>query len=249
MAADAANSSSGVTNTLRLASYNIHAGLGRDRRFDAARIAAVIAELRADVVALQEVEHHDVDGQDLLTYLGQVCGMTAVAGPTLLRGSRPYGNALLTSMSLEAVRREDISDPGREPRGVVDADLVCSGRPLRLVATHLGLRSGERRRQVERLLAILERRPAGLTVLAGDFNEWLLWGRPLRRLRHYFDPTPQVRTWPAAWPVFALDRIWVRPASALRHLHAHRSELSRVASDHLPLLAELDLDAIGPTSG
>lgn len=231
--------------TLRLASYNIHAGIGRDRRFDAARIARVIGETGADVVALQEVEHHRVGQLDLLDYLGQACGMATLAGPTLMRETRDYGNGLLTRLPVLGVRRVDLSRGGREPRGALDVVLDCAGRRVRVIATHLGLKPLERRQQTQALLALLEDGDEDVSVLAGDFNEWLLWGRPLRWLHRHFAPVPHRRTWPAGLPLFALDRVWVAPQGALRSLRAHRSALARQASDHLPLVAELDLSVVG----
>jgi hypothetical protein len=77
------------------------------------------------------------------------------------------------------------------------------------------------------------------TVLAGDVNEWFLWGRPLRWLHDHFSATPAPRTFPAGRPMFALDRVWVRPRSYLLSVRAHASELSRLASDHLPIVAQL----------
>jgi endonuclease/exonuclease/phosphatase family metal-dependent hydrolase len=77
-------------------------------------------------------------------------------------------------------------------------------------------------------------------VLLGDLNEWLLWGQPLRWLHAYFKETPAPATFPARFPLFALDRVWVRPRSALVHLAANASELARRASDHLPITAVLE---------
>ena len=79
-------------------------------------------------------------------------------------------------------------------------------------------------------------------LLAGDLNEWFLWGRPLRRLHRIFSDTPHRRSWPARWPLFALDRIWVNPRRCLHRLSVHETPLSRVASDHLPLVADIRLD-------
>lgn len=70
-------------------------------------------------------------------------------------------------------------------------------------------------------------------------NEWMLWGRPLRWLRRHFPPTPDIRTWPARFPVFALDQFLVRPRIALKSLRSHRSDMARIASDHLPIVADL----------
>jgi endonuclease/exonuclease/phosphatase family metal-dependent hydrolase len=74
----------------------------------------------------------------------------------------------------------------------------------------------------------------------GDINEWFLWGRPLRWLHVEFQETPAPATFPAYRPVLALDRLWVRPRTALRRLAVHATPLARVASDHLPLVAALE---------
>ncbi|MEX2480055.1 MAG: endonuclease/exonuclease/phosphatase family protein, partial [Gammaproteobacteria bacterium] len=96
------------SNCLRLATYNIHSGIGRDGRCDLGRIAQVIGELAADVVALQEVDSQH-DTVDTLAFLSDQTGMTALAGPTLLRTDSTYGNALLTSKPLLQVQRIDLS--------------------------------------------------------------------------------------------------------------------------------------------
>jgi endonuclease/exonuclease/phosphatase family metal-dependent hydrolase len=132
---------------LRLATYNIHRAVGRDGRFDPARIQRVIAEIDADVVALQEVESHH-GGFDMLAYFATQTGLTAVPGPTLVHATGEYGNALLPRASLLDVQRLDLSVPNREPRGALDVLLDCGGAPLRVVATHLGPRPAEHRYQV-----------------------------------------------------------------------------------------------------
>ena len=225
---------------LRVATYNIHSGVGTDGRCDPARIAAVINELSADVVALQEVESRHGD-LDTLAFLAQRTGMRAVPGPTMLRDEGDYGNALLTRAGLLEVRHVDLSFPGREPRGAIDAVLQFGQATLRVLATHLGLRPAERRQQIETLLGGLDE-PRLPTVLMGDLNEWFLWGRPLRRLHAHFGETPAPATFPAGRPLFALDRLWVKPLRCLARLAAHRSPLARVASDHLPLAATLELE-------
>jgi endonuclease/exonuclease/phosphatase family metal-dependent hydrolase len=79
-------------------------------------------------------------------------------------------------------------------------------------------------------------------VLLGDLNEWFLWGRPLRWLRRHFGRTPAPATFPARWPLFALDRIWVEPVRLLERIEVHRNGFAREASDHLPLRATLALN-------
>lgn len=224
-----------------LATYNIHRCIGRDG-LSAARIAQVLRELRADVIALQEVESRRDGGLNLVDHFAEVTDMTGIAGPTLLNETAHYGNALLTRYPVRAFAHVDLSVPGREPRGALDVRLSGPGdRILRVVATHFGLRPSERRFQAQRLLARLAEKNADISVLMGDLNEWFLWGRPLRRLRRHFSRTPAPATFPARFPLFALDRIWVQPRARLRSLGIHRTRLSRAASDHFPLRATVDV--------
>jgi len=224
---------------LTVATYNVHGCVGSDGRFDAERTARVLDELDADLIALQEVESFPVDGVLVLEFLAARTGLTPLAGPTMLRRGRHYGNALLTRLPVASERRIDLSVAGREPRGAIDARLAWNERTLQAVATHLGLAPRERRQQVERLLGALETSAADFALLLGDFNECALWGRPSRRLRRYFSATPGPRTYPARCPLLPLDRIWARPRSALSGVRAHDSALARRASDHLPLVALL----------
>lgn len=220
-----------------VATYNVHRCIGRDGRSDPGRTLAVLRELDADVIALQELQWRPGEALHLLQEFARSLGYVALAGPTLLRQEGHFGNAVLTRLRVRDTETVDLSVPRREPRGAVRALLETSDGPLSLIATHLGLRPYERRVQIRRLLA----QPIGAaSVLMGDLNEWFLWGRPLRWLRSRYGMTPAPATYPAAWPVFALDRIWVSPRRSLRDLSAHASPLARIASDHLPLRAVLE---------
>jgi endonuclease/exonuclease/phosphatase family metal-dependent hydrolase len=232
---------------IRVASYNTHGGIGRDGHFVPKRIAGVLKELDADVIALQEVENR-ATGFDMLNYLKQETQFEAIAGPTLLRNGADYGNGLLTRFRVISVQRIDLCVDRCEPRGALDVELDCSGTPMRVLATHLGLRPGERREQIQRLLRVLEGDRPLPTILTGDINEWFLWGRPLRWLHKHFEQTPARATFPARCPVLALDRIWVKPRTLLRNIAVHSTPLARIASDHLPLKAELDLHCGGDSA-
>jgi endonuclease/exonuclease/phosphatase family metal-dependent hydrolase len=226
---------------IKLATYNIHRGIGTDGIALPERILSVLEEMNADIIALQELELHSNAALSLLAYLARNTGLTPVAGPTVLKPESRYGNALLTRAPVVLTRRVDLTVPGREPRGALDMDLDWRGYTIHLVATHLGLNPAERRHQVRHLLELLEIGNANLTVLMGDINEWFLWGRPLRWLKHAFLLSPRRRTFPAGLPLFALDRIWVYPPSSLKRLETHDSALARAASDHLPLKALIEM--------
>lgn len=224
---------------LTVATYNIHGAVGTDGRFAPERIAEVLREIDADVIALQEVPLGGSSCENVLALLQRATGFYATEGPTKDSTERRYGNAVLSRYPIVVSRTIDLSFGSREPRGALDADLDCHGHPLRIIATHLGLRPAERRDQIRRLLQAFQtdRMPM---VLMGDVNEWFVWGRPLRWLLSRFDAVPMVRTFPSRWPVFALDRIWISSHHRLTRIAVHATPLTRVASDHLPLIARID---------
>jgi endonuclease/exonuclease/phosphatase family metal-dependent hydrolase len=224
---------------LRLVSYNIHRCYGHAGFYDPGRIKAVLDTLDAHIFALQEVELLYLD-PGLLDRLCAGKPWQALHDITMSRTSGHYGNALLTSLPVLSIDRLDLSVTGREPRGALHVLLDKHGQKLEVMATHLGLRPAERRAQIHALLQRLQASPGEHTrVLLGDLNEWFLWGRPLRWLHRHFSATPALRTFPARWPLFALDRIWVNPREKLEQLSVPRSPLIRSASDHLPLVAQL----------
>jgi endonuclease/exonuclease/phosphatase family metal-dependent hydrolase len=226
------------TNTLTVASYNVHRCVGRDGKHDPGRVAKVIEELQADVVALQEVDYryHIRRGVDQLRFLAEATGLESVWGPVLYGPrSGQYGNGLLTRHEVLAVRGIDLSVPRHQRRGALDVDLDVHGTRVRIIAAHLGLGLNERQDQVRRLLQALHDHDGGPLVLLGDFNEWRPPSRPLRRLHRHFGRTPGVRSFPSNFPLFALDRIWVQPRAALVALEVHNSHWARRASDHLPV--------------
>lgn len=235
---------------LRIASYNVHRCVGRDCRCDVARVGQVIRELGCDIVGLQEVDsrsdgHHD---SMQLDFLAAQTGMEAVAGHTIIRHEGSYGNALLTRRKVLAVRRHDLSYRRREPRGALEVDLDVAGETVRVIVTHLGLRPAERRYQVQQMLRLLHDIPPEQSVVVlGDINEWLPMGRPLRWLNKLLGHAPAERSFPSGLPLFALDRVWVRPRHTLLAFETHRSPCSRIASDHLPVKA-IVAPAVPPAS-
>jgi endonuclease/exonuclease/phosphatase family metal-dependent hydrolase len=233
----------GATATLRVATYNVHACVGTDRRHDPDRVASVVGELDADVVALQEFTYpasvaiESREPVELVTLDSYQCAL----GPTRQIDTRCFGNALLTRHPIVDVHRIDLSMDRREPRGALAATVDIGGIPVHLLATHLGLRVTERRFQVRQLMSYLDSVRHSLVVVLGDFNDWL----PGRSVVHVLDrrlgASAQLRSFPSSRPVLSLDRIWIHPASALRRVFVHTSKLARRASDHLPVVADVDL--------
>ena len=224
---------------MRIATYNIHRAIGSDGHENKKRIASVLHELDADIVALQEVGYASGEPGNLLEYLGESMQARVIEGVTFRDERGHYGNAVLSRLAVNSIVLHDVSIAGREPRGAIELSLQVRGKAVQIIATHLGLRPGERREQIEKLMPLLAASSADMKILLGDLNEWFLWGRPLRRLHRVFGDTPAPATFPASWPLLALDRLWVQPLSALDNLQVHKSAAAKMASDHLPLVAEL----------
>ena len=225
--------------SLKLATYNIHRAVGSDGRMDPDRVARVVHELDADVVALQEVGFgYELPGA-LLSTLGETMNAHVIEGATLRNEHGHYGNAVLTRIAPTQTQRIDLSVGRREPRGAIELDIEIADSRVQIIATHLGLRPAERRHQIRCLIDRLQDSSVDVRVLLGDLNEWFLWGRPVRWLHRIFDETPALATFPASRPRLALDRLWVTPLRALERVYVHDSELARIASDHLPLVGEL----------
>lgn len=233
---------SGCANreVLSIASYNIHGCVGSDFRRNAQRVADVIREIGCDTIGLQEVSSRPGPGTDSmqLQFLADVTGMTPVAGSTIVKHEGEYGNALLTRRKILDVKRHDLSYQRFEPRGALEVDIEVEGEPVCVLVTHLGLRMAERRFQVRKMLELLRRLPMHQSVVVlGDINEWLPISRPLRWLHEMLGQPPWQRSFPVWLPLFALDRVWVRPRGSLQEFAVHRSALARKASDHFPVRA------------
>jgi endonuclease/exonuclease/phosphatase family metal-dependent hydrolase len=176
-----------------------------------------------------------------LDYLTTMTGHTLIEGLLIERPKGMFGNAILTSYPVLAVRRVDLTiRGGRQRRGALDVDLdIGGGRKLRVFVAHLGLALWERHFQVRRLLRALGNDGDSPILMMGDFNLWTRIFPRLRPLHRRLGHCPLVLTFPSFYPLLPLDRIWVQPQPSLRSLEIHQSALSRVASDHLPLIGEI----------
>lgn len=226
------------------ASYNIHKCVGVDRRFDPDRIGEVIAEIGPDVIALQEADKRFGDRGALLDLdrLHRDTGLVPVPVENGHAGHGWHGNLVLVR---EGLVRElhQIRLPGLEPRGALVVDLDLSAGPVRVVAAHLGLLRQSRLLQIETLLHHARAATDRPVVFMGDLNEWRRQGRSsLMHTQAVFGPLGRgVPSFPAYFPMLALDRVFVLPSGIVEDFTAHDSPLARTASDHLPVKARVRL--------
>ena len=229
---------------LRIATYNIRKALGTDRRRDPQRILRIVRDLRADIVMLQEADRRWSPRPSALPRerIRAATGMVAVdlgdGGPSL----GAHGNAILVNPSFAVERVAAVDLPGFEPRGMLAARLALpDGRGVWAIGVHLGLLRASRRRQLAALGAWLDAQGAGKepVIVAGDFNE-RSGERGLEPLETRLCVLPPQATYHARHPLWPLDRI-----AASAHFEAGESRVvrdwrTRDASDHLPLVADLE---------
>lgn len=228
---------------LTFASYNIHKGVGLDRRRDPDRILAVLREIDADIIALQECDLRFGERETVLP-------RQAIEEHTSWRivpvAQRPlsmgwHGNALLARRGIEVAETAAVRLPMLEPRGAVRGDLIVAGQRLRVVGMHLDISGVRRRQQVRCVLSHVEDCVRCPSVLMGDLNDWTRQGRALREFGDGWRLLASGRSFPARRPVAQLDRIVVTPQWQVEASGVHHSALAAVASDHLPVWARLRL--------
>jgi endonuclease/exonuclease/phosphatase family metal-dependent hydrolase len=236
--------------TLRVATYNIHKCVGMDRRRRPERIAAVIDELQADIVCLQEVVNAPEgpprfnQAEELAEAMPGFAWSFGVTRP--LRGGT-YGNMTLTRFPVLDWRTYDVSHARREPRGVLHTDVdLGEGRMLHVFNVHLGTSLRERRHQGRRLVSehvLGQPGFGGPRLVLGDFNDWTagLATRLLRKSFESFRPRHAMKfpgTYPGVLPLFTLDHCYYEAPLKLMDTKLWSSPRAVVASDHLPLIAE-----------
>jgi len=223
--------------------YNIHSCLGVDQQWLPSRIANLIHGFRADVVALQEVGWH-LRGRkffDQFQYFAEHSGFHVTEGPVKQRVDAHFGNATLTRAPPLATRLIDLTMSNHTPRGAVEVDVDVRGERIRVVNLHLGLTPWERRVQIHRVIDELERDPDTPTVVMGDFNHWRPGSDSMDKLSRLLPLVVQSETWPTRMPIAPFDRICASPHFRLVDQKVIRTEETRQASDHYPLMARLAL--------
>lgn len=236
----------------RFATYNIHKGRGMDGRVRIERIADVLEEINADVIALQEVVNHDDRDKEehQACYLADRLGYHWTVGETRRHRGGVYGNVTLSRWNFEASRHVNLSVPNREPRGALRTDIQVGSHLLHIFNVHLGTAVRERVQQAHlidrHLLQALD--ISGHRVVLGDFNDWN-HGLVTRKLSAEFhlndicDHVKRTRAYPALLPLLHLDHIYLDQHFRIESAFFHRTRKSLIASDHLPLVTDV---AIAP---
>ena len=220
---------------LRVVTYNVHKCKGMDGRTSAKRIAEVLREVNADVIALQEALAHQAEA------ISQELEIPFVLGENRKHRGYAYGNVVLSRLPIRETHNYDLSVRGREERGCLRADVEVNGAGVvHVFNVHLGTALLERREQGRKLIA-----PELLThadyqaprIVMGDFNEWTS-GLATRLLRSHLQAAEVSRSYPGLLPFLRLDHIYYDPQLRLHQLCVHRTKKALVASDHLPLIGD-----------
>ena len=248
-----------ATQTLRVVSYNVHSCVGLDGRLSPARIARVLARCDADVVALQELDvmRSRTGHIDQVETLARLLGLESFHFfPALRAADERYGDALLSRLPMTLVRAAALPQGEhllhREPRGALWGTVEWQGRAVQIVNTHLGLSAGERALQTEALLGrdwlgnIVCNEPV---VLCGDFNMRPGSSTFRRIVRDFADcqngcsGRRASNTWFSPLPLARIDHVFVRGPLRVVRIDVPRTALTVVASDHLPLVVDLEWSA------
>lgn len=224
---------------VRIMTWNIHGGVGPDRRFDLARVLDLVRRHDPDILAVQEVDsRHTTEDDEAFAVLSQALGKHAAESRLITAPDGDYGHMVISRWPISNTTYHDISLTGREPRAAIETTAETPFGPLHIVSAHLGLSFRERRHQSE-VLAAVSRRGPPRSVTLGDFNDWVWHGSVQKALADLLPARSHFKTWPASCPLFALDRVYCRPSKML--VRSWTDSEARKASDHLPVIAELDL--------
>ncbi len=230
-----------LRTTIKVASYNIHKGIGTDRKRDPARILKVLGEMDADIVCLQEADLRFGTRTSVLPRFLIESHSDYIPVPLDVQADSMgwHGNAILVRRGIAVESHDIIHIPCLEPRGVVTATLRIGGTSVSVFGMHLDLSGLWRVRQACAIAALAQAaRAKGPTVLMGDLNEWRANSGCFREFGRHFavlDPGP---SFPSRRPLGRLDRIMHCERLVDKGCGVHRSALASTASDHLPVWAE-----------
>lgn len=229
-----------------VATYNVHRGRGPFGLFRPSRIAAVLAEVRPDVIALQEAQHYLRPGRDMLDFeaIRRELGLGLLRLPDCPGHSGWRSNVVLVRDDARVTFGPvGLRLGGLEPRGAILVELDLGGGPFRLLACHLSIGAARRGLQAARLLQAAQSGGTGADLpilLLGDLNEWRQGRSALAVLEPAFGASRSPPGFPSFRPLLPLDHILSRPSGLLQDLAVHDTPLARCASDHLPLTARFE---------
>lgn len=232
------------SSCVRVLSWNLHGFVGRGGQRDPRSAMAAVRELAADIVALQEVEERWRQPGDAPAFdrLRETFGPHSAEARTLRSPDGDYGHLLMSRWPMHDVVRLDLAVDRREPRMALSCRVESPIGPIRVLAAHLGLSAGERRHQIALIRRHLDDTAEDAAIVLGDFNEWRRVGAVTRALCPPFEPAVARASFPARFPLLALDRIFSR--APLRPVAGKTIRAYRLLSDHLPVMADL-ADAAG----
>jgi len=240
------------TRLLRIVTYNIHKGQGLDQRVKIERIARILGEIQADIIALQEVLC--IGGKrredDQAQFLAEEMGYHFQIGENRKFRGGAYGNVTLSRFPIFFSCNYDLTQRGREERGCLQTDIRLDSRQtLHIYNLHLGTAYAERRYQAHRLVGheILKREEKkGARIILGDFNEWIA-GLASRIFHSHFQSIRtrpifgKIRSYPGVLPFMHLDHIYYDGRLELERVEIRRNLRTLIASDHLPIIADFRL--------
>jgi endonuclease/exonuclease/phosphatase family metal-dependent hydrolase len=247
-----------TAGVLRVMTYNVHSCIGMDGKLAPERIARVIARYSPDVVALQELDvgRARTDGMDQAHLIARYLEMDFHFHPAMQIEEERYGDAILTHLPMRLIKADVLptlpDKPRLEPRGALWVAIEQDGIEYQVLNTHLGLLPGERRRQAEALLGpdwLGHPDCHGPVILCGDFNALPSSPvcRQLRRRLHdaqiELESHRPRQTFFGRFPTARIDHVFMDPSIEVLDIEVPDSELARMASDHLPLIAELRFSA------
>jgi endonuclease/exonuclease/phosphatase family metal-dependent hydrolase len=236
-------------SSFRITTYNIHKCQGLDRRVRPKRIAEVLKEIDADIVALQEVvgmdeaarEHNQVHA------IAEELGLDFRIGENRRLRGGAYGNALLSRFAIVEDRNHDLTWRRYEPRGCLQVTVtpVEAQTDIHIFNVHLGTGFFERRYQAHRLFEAIggDSNLSSPKIVLGDFNEWTR-GLTTRLMSFHLNSAEpeqrmgRARTYPGVFPILHLDHVYYNSSLKLERISVHRSRLALAASDHLPIVAD-----------
>lgn len=230
---------------IKVGSYNIQKSIGVDARRRPERTLRVINELDCDILALQEADKRFGPRESTLDPALIASETDFKVVPLAARTSSLgwHGNAILVRKPIKVLDHARLELPFLEPRGAVMSDLETGGIRIRVAAMHLSVIAAYRKRQIASLMAQIHAHPYDLpTVIVGDLNEWRDTARSIKMFSPHYEVTTPGRSFPSPLPVASLDRIITSPEFIVEHSGVHRSETARIASDHLPVWAQLSLE-------